>query len=131
MKLISKIKPIWLISILAFILALVLNNANLKSLPQENIRHGQTVITNDDVSYLNPPFNYLKTGEWKDNILGNQAYFNRPPGYGIIYLAALSVTSSQSEALMALKIIQLLLFALSLIWLFAITLSLFKEKKVA
>ena len=117
MKLLKKIKAMWLISILALVGATILNNANLKSLPENSTREGQTVKTSDDPSYLNPPSNYLNQGEWKDKILGKQAYFNRPPGYGILYLAALSISSSTADSLFLLKCLQLLLFGFSVAWL--------------
>ena len=125
-----KNKTIWIICVLSFIAALLYNQLNLKHLPEEQKRDHQTVRTNDDASYLTPPLNYMETGEWKDNITGKQAYFLRPPGYGLFYMA-LAKLGDFSSALMLLKISQLLLFALSVYWFYYITNTLLQHRKTA
>ena len=70
--------------------AYIFNEINLSYLKQnipEKVRQNETVVTSDDISYLRPPQNYLKTNKWKDNSVGKQSYFIRPPGYGILYYA--------------------------------------------
>ena len=125
-----KTKSIWIICLLSFLSALAYNEINLKHLPKEKIREGQTVITNDDYSYLKPAQNYLKTGEWKSDVLGNQAYFVRPPGYGVFYLSLIKITNS-SSALLLLKLIQYLLFSLSVYWLYHIIKSLTESNTIS
>ncbi|PCJ00131.1 MAG: hypothetical protein COB15_03075 [Flavobacteriales bacterium] len=115
---------------LSFLSAFTYNQINLKNLPKEKIRENETVITNDDISYLRPPQNYIKTGNWKANSIGKQSYFIRTPGYGIFYMTCLKIANS-SFALLFLKIVQHLLFSFSVYWLFWITLSLVKNKKIA
>ena len=121
---------VWIICILSFCTAFFYNQLNLKKLPKDKIREHQTVITNDDVSYIVPPKNYLLSGGWKDNSIGKQSYFIRPPGYGIFYLV-LFKTLGNTLALKWLKIIQLLLFSFSVYWMFGIVFSLLKNKKIA
>lgn len=127
---ILKINKVWIICLLTFVSAFAINQHNLNQLPEDLIRAHQTIKTNDDVSYLAPAKNYAITGSWKDNSLGKQSYFNRPPGYGLFYYSLLNVFG-ESNALLALKIIQLILFSLSVFWLFSITHSIFKSKRTA
>lgn len=124
-----KFKAIWFVCLLAFASALTINQLNLNQLSNEDKRQGKTIITNDDPSYLRPAENYIKTGEWKDNSLGTQSYFTRPPGYGILYFTCLKI-AGKDGALSLLKTIQLILFSLSVYWLFYISQQLFKSKKV-
>ena len=112
-----KLKAIWFICLLSFASALTINIINLNQLPDDKKREGKTVITNDDASYLRPAENFIKTGIWKDNSLGLQAHFTRPPGYGILYYLCIKI-AGQDGALSLLKIIQLILFSLSVYWIF-------------
>lgn len=123
-----KFKAIWLICLFAFASALTVNQLNLKQLPNDLKREGTTITTNDDASYLRPAENYINTGEWKDNSLGKRAYFNRPPGYGILYFICLKIAGFDN-ALTLLKSIQLIFFSFSIFWLFYIAQSLFKSKR--
>ncbi|PJA08396.1 MAG: hypothetical protein COX70_03750 [Flavobacteriales bacterium CG_4_10_14_0_2_um_filter_32_8] len=120
----------WVICILSFFSAFFYNQLNLQQLPKDKIRDNQTVITNDDVSYLVPPENYLISGVWKDNSIGKQSYFIRPPGYGIFYMVFLKI-AGYPLALKWLKIAQLLLFSISIYWLYRIAFSLLKHNKMA
>jgi hypothetical protein len=52
-----KTKSIWIICLLSFLSALAYNEINLKHFPKAKVREGQTVITNDDYSYLKPAQN--------------------------------------------------------------------------
>ncbi|MCB0402301.1 MAG: glycosyltransferase family 39 protein [Flavobacteriales bacterium] len=124
------IRLIWIICILSFLSAYFVNELNLKYIPEPQLRNGQTIATNDDVSYLKPAENYIATGEWKDNAIGKQSYFIRPPGYGMIYYLTRKVSSSEN-ALKLLKLIQLLLFGLSVYWLYHIAESIFNHKKIS
>ncbi len=121
---------IWIICILSFCAAFFYNQLNLQHLSEDQLRENQTVITNDDISYIVPPQNYLATGIWKDNSIGKQSYFVRPPGYGMFYLIFLKIAGFPL-ALKWLKIAQLLLFSSSVYWLFSIAFSLLKNKKMA
>lgn len=44
------------------------------------------IYTADEPSYFRPAQNWLENGVWKDNFIGNSAYFQRPPGYGFFFL---------------------------------------------
>jgi len=125
-----KNKKIWIICILSFFAALSYNELNIQHIDQQQLRAGETVKTNDDASYLTPPTNYLKTKQWKDNAIGKQSYFIRPPGYGMFYYLFLK-TLGYPLALKGLKLAQLLLFSLSVYWLFFISLPFLQNKKLA
>ncbi len=128
MRRLLKIKPIFFVCLLSFASAFWVNQLNLKHIPTELKRENQTVKTNDDASYLVPPVNYIETGEWKDNSIGKQSYFVRPPGYGIIYMIFTKL-SDTIKALSLLKWFQLILFSVSVFWLFYITKQLFNSNK--
>jgi hypothetical protein len=125
-----KIKTTWVICILSFASALFINQINLEHIPDSQKRNGITVKTSDDVSYLKPAENYIAFGEWKDNSLGKQSYFVRPPGYGIIYYSLIKLTD-HSSAPTLLKMVQITLFGISVFWLFSIAQMLFKSKRTA
>ncbi len=125
-----KSKSIWIICILSFLTAFSYNQTNLKHIPKEQVREHQTVITNDDISYLRPAKNYIENGNWKANSPGIQSYFIRTPGYGIFYMMCLKL-SNASSALIFLKIIQHLLFAISVYWFYSTTHSLINNKTIA
>lgn len=124
-----KFKAIWFICLLSFASALTINTINLNQLPNNNKREGKTVVTSDDASYLRPAENFIKTGTWKDNSLGLQAHFIRPPGYGILYFLCIKIVGFDG-ALTLLKMIQLILFSLSVYWIFYISQQLFKNKRI-
>ena len=70
------------------------------------------IATADEASYFAPAKNYFSTGIWADNSQGISRYFQRPPGYGLIYGCMLLLFGS--SALAGLKIFQILLFFLSI-----------------
>jgi hypothetical protein len=121
---------IWIICVLSFLSALLYNQINLNYIPDNQLRENETIITNDDVSYIVPPKNYLKTGTWKANSIGKQSYFIRPPGYGIFYLIFIKI-ADYPLALKLLKVTQLLLFSCSVYWLYFIGFTLLKNKTIA
>jgi hypothetical protein len=123
------IKPIWLIVLVSLISAFFFNELNLSTLSEERLQEGQTVKTSDDWSYLSPAKNYYKTGVWKENIPGKVSYFQRPPGYGILYYCCLLL--SETHALLLLKIFQVLLFSLSVFCLYKICMRLLNNEKIA
>lgn len=90
---------------------LINHNTLARSSPQ-SLRNQITVRTSDDASYLVPAENYITSGEWKSNAAGNAAITTRSPGYGLIY-AVLRMFFTVEQSLIALAVIQLLLFALA------------------
>lgn len=123
------IKPIWIVVILSLFTSTFFNQLNLKKLPNEGLRENETVRTNDDLSYLRPAIHFYQTGIWKDEIKGDLSYFLRPPGYGAIYYIALVI--NPNRPLLVLKIIQVLLFSISVYCLFFIAFSFLQFKKLA
>lgn len=71
------------------------------------------VYTADEPSYTAPPVNFIHHGIWRDNFEGNSSYYQRPPGYGMIY--GICYLLFKDQALTALRIIQLICFFLSIL----------------
>lgn len=87
------------------------------------------VSTADDASYLAPPKNFIENGTWADNSEGLSRYFQRPPGYGLIY--GFFHLLLGKYALFGLKIFQIGLFFLTIIFTGRIIKTLTKSEKSA
>lgn len=105
------------------------NECNLAALRNAGIelRGGQTVVTNDDYSYLHPMDNLLATGKLYRNDYEMYKSTVRSPGYGLIYVAAVRIVGSNC-ALLAIKILQLLLFGASVYCLVFVAYGLLRSK---
>jgi len=125
-----KSKSIWIICVLSFLSAFTYNEINLNNLPKDKIRDNQTIKTSDGHSYLFPAKNYIATGNWKENGNSKQSNFVRTPGYGAFYYTLLKVVG-ESNSLQFLKLIQLILFSLSVYCFYFIANELIKNKKIA
>jgi hypothetical protein len=126
-----KNNSILIIASLSFLTALIYNETNLKHLPIESKRNGETVITSDDSSYLRPAKNYLENNKWQEDYWGGKiGSFIRPPGYGLLYLVFIKLLDHQL-ALNFLKLFQTLLFSVSVYWFYYIAVSILKNKKIA
>lgn len=107
-------KSIFLIAFLGTVLAIFTNEINRNQLNSSLPHQFGMIHTADEASYIVPPKNWVKTGEWKDNSIGLTAYYQRPPGYGGIYL--LNFLLLNKSALLGMKILQILLFFVSCIF---------------
>ncbi|RFC53347.1 hypothetical protein [Brumimicrobium aurantiacum] len=125
-------KTALIIALLSLLSAFFFNEVNISYLKKDGVplRANQTVITADDVSYLRPAQNYLETGELRNNMIGNGAYFLRPPGYSTFYICLGSFLGHQ-QTLMTLKYVQLILFGLSVYCLFFIAFGFIKAKNIS
>ncbi len=121
-----------IISLLSLITSYTVNSINLTALTKNNIelRCGETVITSDDISYISPALNLIDKGTLKNNTAGKGAYFSRTPGYSLI-ISSLYYFLSLKHTLFLLKIIQLLLFGLSVYCLFFIAYKYLNSRKGA
>jgi len=117
----NKLFP-FLIALLALISAFFWNELNLKNLKAATIplRNNQTVITEDDASYLNPYQRLYEKGTKNETNLEKFSSSIRPPGYGMFYFLALKF-SGKSNALFVIKLIQCFLFAFSVFCLFELS----------
>jgi len=118
--------PFW-IAVLSLLNALLWNEWNLHQLrvEKQELRDNQTVVTLDDVSYLNPPLYYYQHGKAYDTDYQKFSFSIRPPGYGLFYFACLKVAGN--HALYLLKWVQLLLFSVSVFCLFQLIEALSKS----
>jgi hypothetical protein len=123
-----------LISFISLIAALFYNEVNVHFIYSSGcydcLRESQTILTLDDESYLTPPRNFLNGVGWKDNSIGTAAYFLRPPGYGLFLLPFLNFFQEET-ALQWIKYLQLILFSLSVYFLYRLVLVISDVDKIA
>lgn len=122
-------KSLWIIVILSLFTATFFNQLNINQLPEEFIRDGETIITNDDGSYLGPATNFYENGIWKNNFSGKISYFAHTPGYGILYYFCLNL--HPQNPLLLLKIFQIICFTLSVYCFFHISYFLLKNEVIS
>lgn len=104
---------IYLIIFLTVVTLILLNEVNLAYL-RPNFPFKQGLITTaDEYSYFSPVDQFVKTLKWSQNADGEKAYM-RTPGYSFIYLIAKVIGGA--NAFMILKIIQITLFAGSILY---------------
>ena len=118
-----EVKRSILIGVASLLSAMLFNFVNTNALLADGVelRDNQTVITADDASYLSPANNFANNGTWRSNAAGLNSYYLRPPGYGGICLAI--KTLFPQNPLFWLKIIQMLLFAISAALLYGLSLK--------
>ncbi|MEY3235998.1 MAG: hypothetical protein RI883_99 [Bacteroidota bacterium] len=85
------------------------------------------IRTADEASYFAPPLNYLEKGVWSDNSDGITRFYQRPPGYGTIFLI-LKFTLGK-YALLGLKGTQIIGFFFSILLLGKICIKLLSSEK--
>jgi hypothetical protein len=119
-----------LFALVAVIIAIAVNECNLYYLRQAGVelRNGQCVKTNDDFSYLQPIQNYLHAGSYYTNDVEKYKSILRAPGYGLAYLMCTKIFGL-NKALLFLKMLQLLLFGLSVYCFVFIAQHLFQSRK--
>ena len=102
-----------LLAIVATILAVSWQEINLGFLNNNAaVSHGM-LTSGDEASYLCPPQNFLKEGEWRMSGKSPTSYFFRPPGLGL-YFMALTIFFGKNVWL-AMKCANILLFFLSVV----------------
>ena len=86
----NKLLPI-IIAFFALLSAIFWNNLNLENLKAANIplRNNQTVITEDDASYLNSYQRLYEKGTKNETNFDKFSSSIRPPGYGLFYYLTL------------------------------------------
>ncbi len=87
------------------------------------------IQTADEASYLAPPINYLSNGVWADNSDGITRFYQRPPGYGSIYMICTLILGKY--ALFGMKIIQILGYFFSIFLIGKISILLLAKQKIA
>jgi hypothetical protein len=102
-----------LLAVVATSLAVFWQETNLNFLQNQYPSANGMLTSADEASYFAPPTNLLAHGEWKDNSIGLSSYIQRPPGYGIIYLFAKTI--SPSNPYLIVKWIQIFGFFCSIL----------------
>lgn len=113
----------YIIAVISILATLFYNELNIRALrcgaPERLELKYNSVKTADDASYLRPAENYYHTGVWRDNGPGRQSYFMREPGYGIFRYALMKISGIE-RSYSYFKYVQLLLFGISVFFLFQI-----------
>lgn len=81
--------------------------------------------TADDASYLKPVDNFIEKGIWKDNSLGYSSFYQRSPGYGVLYFLLKSIFNK--KAIAALLIFQSVFFGIG-VYLFGLIIFLYTKQ---
>lgn len=118
-------KPVF-IAFLGVLLAIIIQEYNIRTYHFQFPYNNGLISSGDEASYLRPPQNLLELGEWKDNSNSITAYFQRPPGYGLLFLVYKLILPSNPWILM--KIVQISGYFCSILLFFKL-LDLFEIKK--
>ena len=117
----------YIIALLSLFAALFYNELNIQALRSEAPERLEPKYnwarTADDASYLRPAENYYLHGVWKDNNPGRQSYFLRTPGYGYFRFMLMKIFGLE-QSYFYFKYVQLILFAVSVLLLFQISMLL-------
>ncbi len=106
-------RKLLIIALFGTIFAVFLQEQNLQFLGNRYPASNGLLTSADEASYFAPAVNFLENGTWKDNSIGQSAYFQRTPGYGLTYLICLIIAGK--KAFWMLKILQILAFSVSII----------------
>jgi hypothetical protein len=106
-------RKLLIIALFGTIFAVFLQEQNLQFLGNRYPASNGLLTSADEASYFAPAVNFLENGTWKDNSIGQSAYFQRTPGYGLIYLTCLIIAGK--KAFWMLKILQILAFSGSIV----------------
>lgn len=122
-------RKLFLIAVAGVVLALFWQELNAFYNPVKITGRSSFIITADDASYLLPAENYIKSGVWKDGSDGITQYYQRPPGYGILYLFLKIVF--HKHVFIALKIVHAICFFISVLLVGKISFRLSSSELVA
>lgn len=106
-------KNILFLAFVGTLICVATNEINSYFLDQSLPNQFGMVQTADETSYIVPPQNFINHGEWKDNSNGLTSYYQRSPGYGLLYLFNYIILGKY--ALFGLKITQIALFFASIL----------------
>lgn len=106
-------RKLLIVALIGTIIAVFLQEQNLQFLGNRYPARNGLLTSADEASYFAPAVNFLNHGTWKDNSIGQSAYFQRTPGYGLVYLICLIIAGK--KAFWMLKILQILAFYVSIV----------------
>ncbi len=122
-------KKLLIVALIGATFAVFLQEQNLQFLGNRYPASHGLLTSADEASYFSPAFNFLQKGTWKDNSIGQSAYFQRTPGYGLVYLFCLVIAGK--KAFWMLKLLQILAFSGSIFLFGNILEKLLKNSKFA
>jgi hypothetical protein len=122
-------KKLIVIAFVGTILAIFWQELNTFYLQNTDSNRFGMIQTADEASYLAPPVNYLSEGVWADNSDGITRFYQRPPGYGSIYMICTLILGKY--ALLGIKAIQILGYFFSILLIGKISILLLPKTKLA
>ena len=122
-------KKLIVIAFVGTILAIFWQELNTYYLQHTDSNRFGMILTADEASYLAPPVNYLSKGVWADNSDGITRFYQRPPGYGSIYMICTLILGKY--AMLGIKIIQILGYFFSILLIGKISILLLPKQKLA
>jgi hypothetical protein len=122
-------KKLIVIAFVGTILAIFWQELNTYYLQHTDSNRFGMIQTADEASYLAPPVNYLSKGVWTDNSDGITRFYQRPPGYGSIYMICTLILGKY--AMLGIKIIQILGYFFSILLIGKISILLLPKQKLA
>ena len=122
-------KKLIVIAFVGTILAIFWQELNTYYLQNTDSNRFGMIQTADEASYLVPPINYLSEGIWADNSDGITRFYQRPPGYGSIYMICTLILGKY--ALLGIKTIQILGYFFSILLIGKISILLLPKQKTA
>jgi hypothetical protein len=122
-------KKLIIIAFVGTILAIFWQELNTYYLHNTDSNRFGMIQTADEASYLTPPINYLSEGVWADNSDGITRFYQRPPGYGSIYMICTLILGKY--AMLGIKITQILGYFFSILLIGKISILLLPKQKLA
>jgi hypothetical protein len=122
-------KKLIIIAFVGTILAIFLQELNTYYLHNTDSNRFGMIQTADEASYLAPTVNYLSEGVWADNSDGITRFYQRPPGYGSIYMICTLILGKY--AFLGIKITQILGYFFSILLIGRISILLLPKQKLA
>ncbi|HIP31392.1 MAG TPA: hypothetical protein EYG86_01380 [Crocinitomicaceae bacterium] len=116
-----------LIALFSLAFCVLLQEYNLSYLIDSQSHKQGLITTADEASYFASALKWSESGVWKDSSIGYSSYYQRPPGYGWIFL--LSNWLSPTHPYFILKILQILAMGFSVFLFGKILLELKTEDK--
>jgi len=106
-------KNIFFIAIIGTFLCVLTNEINAHFLHSHIPNQFGLIHTADEASYIAPAKNFVDLGVWRDNSNGLTAYYQRPPGYGMLF--AINYFLFAKYAFLGMKVIQIACFFFSIL----------------
>ena len=118
----------YIVTLVSLVSCLIVNEMNIYHMRADGVRlrDNEMVITADDASYLRPAINLSTVGELKGSWSGNGAFLVHSTGYSL-FIAFIGEVFGFDNLYRVLKIVQLLLFGMSVLLMYKVALYFLKS----